>query len=148
MFIKNFILLFERDLDRLAKEIESYSNERSMWIVEGKIVNSGGNLTLHLIGNLFQFIGKEIGGFEYLRDREFEFGGRDVPREFLLSEIRKCKHELVVSLEGMDDSLLNKDYPLEIFGKKMSHCYFLIHLYGHLNYHLGQINYHRRLLDS
>jgi hypothetical protein len=148
MLVKNFILLFERDLDRLAKEIESYSSEKFLWMVNGNIVNSGGNLTLHLIGNLFQFIGKEIGGFEYVRNREFEFGGRDVPREFLLSEIRKCKHELVVSLEGMDDSLLDIDYPLEIFGKKMSYCYFLIHLYGHLNYHLGQINYHRRLLDS
>ncbi len=147
MQLKNFIILFERDLDRLSTEIESYTDEKKLWLVSGEIANSAGNLALHLIGNLFSFIGKEIGGFDYTRNREFEFRGRDIPRKDILQDIRKCKHRLVVSLESMDPSLLEKNYPLEIFGNKMSYFYFLLHLYGHLNYHLGQINYHRRLLD-
>lgn len=140
-------MLFGRDLDRLTQEIKSYSDEKNLWLIDDTISNSAGNLTLHLIGNLNNFIGKEIGGFDYKRNREFEFGAKNVPREELINELSNCKHKLIVSLEGMDISLINKDYPLEIFGEKMTHCFFLTHLYGHLNYHLGQINYHRRFLD-
>jgi phage FluMu protein gp41 len=148
MEVKNLIQLFDRDLDRLMKEIENYGNEKNLWKTTGQISNSAGNLSLHLVGNLKHFIGKQIGGFEYQRNREFEFTGKDVIRAELLDEIISCKNQITVSLEGMDDSLLGADYPLEVFGHKMSYFYFLLHLYGHLNYHLGQINYHRRLLDN
>lgn len=148
MILKNFIILFDRDLKKLISEIESYSDEKNIWQMEGNVTNSAGNLTLHLIGNLHHFIGKEIGGFEYTRDREFEFGAKDVPREELINEINKCRHKLIASLEGMDTSLIEQDYPLEVFGEGMTYSFFLTHLYGHLNYHLGQINYHRRLLGS
>jgi hypothetical protein len=148
MILKNFIILFDRDLKKLISEIESYSDEKSLWQIEGNVTNSAGNLILHLIGNLHHFIGKEIGGFDYTRDREFEFGGKNIPKDKLLAEINDCKNKVIISLEGMDPSLLEQDFPLEVFGKKMSYFFFLTHLYGHFNYHLGQINYHRRLLGS
>jgi hypothetical protein len=146
--VKNLIHLFDRDLDRLSNEIESFDNEQNLWLTSGHISNSAGNLALHLVGNLRNYISKEIGGFDYQRNREFEFAGKDVPRSELLEQIKTCKHEIIVSLEGMDENLLVEDYPLEVFGHKMTYCFFLLHLYGHFNYHLGQINYHRRLLDK
>jgi hypothetical protein len=148
MEIKNLIQLFERDIDRLRKEIESYGDEKNLWTTTAEITNSAGNLTLHLVGNLKHFIGKEIGGYDYQRNREFEFAGKAVPRAELLKEINSCKTQVIVSLEGMDYSLLLKNYPLEVFGHQMVHSFFLLHLYGHLNYHLGQINYHRRFFDN
>jgi hypothetical protein len=147
MEVKNLIQLFERDLNRLTKEIESYGDETNLWNTTDQITNSAGNLVLHLVGNLKHFIGKEIGGYDYQRNREFEFSGKDVPRAELLKEINSCKTQVIVSLEGMDGSLLSTNYPLEVFGHQMDHSFFLLHLYGHLNYHLGQINYHRRFLD-
>ena len=147
MEVKSLIQLFERDLDHLIIEIESFSKESNLWKISDQISNPSGNLTLHLVGNLKYFIGKMIGGFDYQRNREFEFSGKDVPKTELLEEIKSCKKLVIVSLEGMDESLLSGDYPLEVLGYRMTYCYFLIHLYGHLNYHLGQINYHRRLLD-
>ncbi len=140
--------LFQRDIDRLYTEIESYPTEASLWIISNEIANSGGNLCLHLIGNLSHFVGKEIGGLPYARDREFEFGGKNVPKAELLKGVQKLRKIMSTSLEGMNESLLEKEYPVQVFGYPMSHSYFLIHLYGHLNYHLGQINYHRRLLTS
>jgi uncharacterized damage-inducible protein DinB len=47
----------------------------------------------------------------------------------------------------LSDKDLEKEYPLLVFENKMSTGYFLIHLTTHLAYHLGQINYQRRLLD-
>lgn len=146
MLLSELIVLFERDLDRLYKEIELYSSEEILWSTSHQISNSAGNLCLHLLGNLQAFVGHELGGFDYTRDREFEFAGKDVPKAQLLDDIKKVKRVMISSLEGMDESLLTKNYPKEVFGKPMSNEYFLIHLYGHFNYHLGQINYHRRLL--
>ena len=148
MLIREYISLFERDLSKLSQEIESYSREENLWLVTGEITNSAGNLCLHLVGNLSHFIGKGIGGFDYRRDRDFEFAGKGVQRKELLERIEQAKRMLVASLEGLDESMLSQDYPVEVFGYKMTHNYFLIHLFGHFSYHLGQINYHRRILDK
>ena len=148
MFLNDLIRLFERDTVRLKLEINAYSNEVNLWKVAPGITNSAGNLCLHLIGNMMCFVGKEIGGFDYNRDRIFEFAGKNVPKSELVARIEKLQHIITASLEGLDESMLERDYPLEVFGEKMSHNYFLISLFGHFGYHLGQINYHRRLLDK
>lgn len=148
MVLKEFIKLFERDIERLKLEIDAYSKEENLWKIDHNITNSAGNLCLHLVGNMSNYVGKEIGGFEYARDREFEFAGKNVPRSELIQLIEKLQGIVTASLEGLDETMLDKDYPLEVFGAKMTHSYFLIHLFGHFSYHLGQINYHRRLLDT
>lgn len=148
MVLEEFIKLFERDTEKLKLEINAYSKEENLWKVDGSIANSAGNLCLHLIGNMSHFVGKEIGGFEYTRDREFEFAGKNVPKSELIAGIEKLQNVVTASLEGLDESMLEKDYPLEVFGSKMTHNFFLVHLFGHFSYHLGQINYHRRLLDK
>lgn len=51
------------------------------------------------------------------------------------------------ALDKLSQGDLEKDYQTEALAYKMTTGYFLIHLLSHLNYHLGQINYHRRLLD-
>ena len=63
-------LIFERDLKKLKLEIEQYQAENKIWIVDKQIPNSAGNLCLHLVGNLNTFIGKELGGTDYVRNRE------------------------------------------------------------------------------
>jgi len=148
MILKELITLFERDTDRLMLEINAYSNESNLWKLDQNITNSAGNLCLHLVGNMCHFVGKEIGGFDYTRDREFEFAGRNVPRAKLVTMVENLQSIVIASLEGLDEGMLEKDYPLEVFGAKMTHGYFLMHLFGHFSYHLGQINYHRRLLDK
>ncbi|PIQ50058.1 MAG: DinB superfamily protein [Cytophagales bacterium CG12_big_fil_rev_8_21_14_0_65_40_12] len=141
--------LLERDLNRLSNEIEAYKNEENLWLVDGEITNSAGNLALHLCGNLQHFIGAVIGKSGYERNREFEFSGKDVPREALLKDIETTKDIVHQTLLRIPESTLNYPYPIRVFGDKdMSTVFFLVHLQGHLNYHLGQINYHRRLLDK
>lgn len=141
--------LLERDLNRLSNEIEAYKSEKNLWLVEGEITNSAGNLALHLCGNLQHFIGAVIGKSGYERNREFEFSGKDVPREELLKSIETTKDIVHQTLLRIPESTLNYPYPIRVFGDKdMSTVFFLVHLQGHLNYHLGQINYHRRLLDK
>jgi len=144
--IAELIKLYMRDLDRLNEEILAYPNELDLWKIDSNIKNSGGNLALHIIGNLNHFIGATLGRTAYVRARDNEFKNKNIPRQTITDSIFELKTTLKKALSYLIHEDLNKNYPLEVFGKPMSTEYFLIHLYGHLNYHLGQINYHRRLL--
>ena len=140
--------LYERDLDKLKAEIQQYSDEADLWKTSGSITNSGGNLCLHLIGNLKHFFGAVLGETGYVRDRDAEFISGDVPKGAMLADIDATRHIVLSTLAGLTEDDLNKPYPIEVFGQPMTTGYFLTHLATHLNYHLGQINYHRRLLSN
>ncbi|WP_228420324.1 DinB family protein [Chryseobacterium sp. 5_R23647] len=139
--------LFTRDLNRLKKEIESYQDEEVIWKIDKNILNSAGNLSLHLVGNINHFIGSILGKSGYVRNRELEFSLKNIPRTELIDKIEKTIEILHSSLDKLSEEDLKKKYPIEALGYPMTTEYFLIHLFGHLGYHLGQINYHRRLLD-
>ncbi len=141
-------LLFNRDLNLLKVEIESYKKETTIWLVEEGIANSAGNLCLHLVGNLNFFIGAEIGKTGYIRHRDLEFSLKDVPRAELIKKIENTILVVEAALSTITAEQLETTYPIEVFGHPMSTEYFLVHLATHLTYHLGQINYHRRLLDK
>src|SRR5579872_5598507 len=140
--------LFKRDLNKLKVEIESYQKESNIWIVAEGISNSAGNLCLHLIGNTNWFIGAEIGKTGYIRNRDLEFSLKDVPRAELVKKIE----DTIVMTDSVLDTITGEQfesiYPIEVFGHPMTTEYFLVSLAMHLDYHLGQINYHRRLLDK
>lgn len=148
MLIETLKILFTRDLSKLRSEIELYKEEENIWKIEQNISNSAGNLCLHLVGNLNTYIGKEIGKSNYVRNRELEFSLKNVPRKELLRKIDDTIDVVGKSLEGLDKNTLENEYPVLVFDKKTSTEYLLIHLATHLTYHLGQINYHRRLIDK
>ncbi len=145
--ITSLINLFIRDLDKLNDEILAYPDEFVLWEIDASIKNSGGNLALHIMGNLNHFIGAILGNTNYIRQRDKEFNDKNIPREIIIDQIKDIKNILNDVLSSLNNEILSRNYPIEVFGKPMSTEYFLIHLYGHLNYHLGQINYHRRLLS-
>ena len=140
--------LYERDLSKLKEEIRLYSDEVDVWKTDGEITNSAGNLTLHLIGNLRHFFGAVLGDSGYVRDRDKEFSDGGVSRDELLSGIDQAAADVKATLAKLTDEDLGATYPIEVFGHAMSTEFFLVHLATHLNYHLGQINYHRRLLGT
>lgn len=140
--------LYERDLIKLKSEIEEYADAADLWLLEGDIKNTAGNLTLHIVGNLKHFIGGVLGGSDYVRDRDREFSDREVPRADLVAAIDETRAIVKSSLERLTEADYSNTYPIDVFGKPMTTGFFLIHLATHLNYHLGQINYHRRILSK
>lgn len=147
MVTESLIPLFEKSLYQLEQEITAYPNDDALWETEMDIKNSGGNLCLHLLGNLQHFIGAILGDTGYVRKREAEFTDKNIDIEDLLSELRHTQEIVVETLKNLSSYDLEKTYPIPVFGYDMKTEYFLIHLHSHLNYHLGQINYHRRLID-
>ena len=148
MNANTLISFFETDLNKLINEIDSYQNEENIWRVERNISNSAGNLVLHLIGNLNTFIGKEIGKSEYVRNRELEFSQKNVPKQLLIEHINDTIIMIKDSLISLKEEDLKKEYPIMKLPEVASTEYLLVHLASHLTYHLGQINYHRRLIDK
>jgi uncharacterized damage-inducible protein DinB len=140
--------LMLRDLVKLRKEIEAYPTNESLWTIQGEIKNPAGNLCLHLCGNLQHYMGAVLGKSGYVRNRDAEFNTRGLPKETLLKEIDTTLAMLPKTLENLEPSLLDQEYPENVFNRPMTTGHFLIHLAGHLNYHLGQVNYHRRLIGG
>ncbi len=146
--LKELIALYDRDLTTLRKEIELYSSDSQIWKVAEGINNPGGNIFLHLMGNLNTFFGSVYGNTGYVRDRPLEFSLRDVPRSTLLEMLDEIHPIVIQVLRDFPIEQLGEIYPIRIFDEDKTNGYIFIHLETHLAYHLGQINYHRRLLDS
>jgi len=142
----SLIKIFNLRLAKLSKEISLYTDEKLLWQTPKGISNSGGNLCLHLIGNLNHFIGAILGNTDYVRYRDEEFTTKNIPVRELKKQIENTKLVVNKTIESLSEADFNAIYPVNVFGNEMSTTYFLIHLTGHLNYHLGQINYHRRLV--
>jgi hypothetical protein len=142
----NITVFYERDLDKLIEEINLYKNENDIWKTKEGINNSAGNLMLHLVGNLNHFIGKTLGNSDYVRKRDEEFSLKNIPREKLISDLNSLKETIKNTLPKLSDEDLKKDFPLKIRDETFSTENMLIYLLAHLNYHLGQVNYLRRLL--
>ena len=147
MLIEALNELFKRDLLKLKNEIGFYKSETTLWEVENSIKNSSGNLCLHLIGNLNTYIGNGISNIGYVRDREFEFAGKSVSRAELHKQIDETIAVVDNALRSLSQEQLQDNFPMLIWEEETGMAFTLIHLHSHLNYHLGQINYHRKLLD-
>ena len=146
--ITSLKIIFKRDLQKLKAEIELYKKEDFIWVVENEITNSAGNLVLHLIGNLNMYIGAEIGKTNYTRNRALEFSQKNISKKQLLLDIDTTILVVENALNKLTEEDLKIEYPLLVLDKKTSTEYLLIHLSTHLAYHLGQINYHRRMVNN
>jgi uncharacterized damage-inducible protein DinB len=141
-------LLFARDLTRLAQEIAAFPDDATLWRTPPGITNSASNLVLHLEGNLREYVGRILGGHPYVRQRPQEFALRNVSREELLTRIAELKQFICLTLAGLTNDQLQSEYPVLVLEKPMTVQQFVIHLYGHLSWHLGQIDSTRRMLTG
>ncbi len=142
-----FAELFNRELQTLKKEISSFTDEANIWKALPGVTNTAGNLALHLMGNLNHFIGATLGETGYKRDRDSEFSTKNVSRETLLIDIERTAVMVDKVLTSISPDKLQAPFPFEMFGKRDT-AYYLLHFYGHLTYHNGQINYLRRILEA
>ncbi len=138
--------LYMRDLEQLIDNIEAIP-EDLLWNAPEGVTNSCGVLVQHLVGNLNHYIGEGIGETGYVRQREQEFIATQTSKKDLIADVESLQKTLDTVFDMLEDSHLSEEYPLET-SYEFSTRGFLIHLYGHLNYHLGQINYLGRLLSE
>ena len=146
--IASLARILRRDLDTLEREIRLYPDDASLWVAVPGQPTAGGNLALHLAGNLRHFIGATLGASGYVRDREREFAAQGLSREAVLQELARASMEVQSALQGLDPTRLSEPFPLEIQGVRLSTEAVLLHLATHLAFHLGQVDYHRRAVTG
>jgi len=144
-FTEAIITVLHRDLDLVIGEISSFENDGDLWHCPDGINNPAGTLALHLAGNLQHFVGAVLGKTGYERKRDLEFSRRDADRNEIINELEEAKASIHSTLSQLDEERLEENYPLLFYDKPVTMRFILIHLAGHLNYHLGQLNYLRRL---
>jgi uncharacterized damage-inducible protein DinB len=140
--------LFRRDLTRLRQQIEAFSADEILWRTLPGISNSAGNLALHLEGNLREFVGRQLGAVAFQRNRPQEFAQTGVSRVEVAARIEDLTAVVTSVIGALTSEQLDSIYPENALGVPLSTRQFLVHLDGHLNYHLGQIDYLRRVLTA
>jgi hypothetical protein len=142
--IRTFARIFNRDLDVLEREVSLYPEDAGLWKAVDGQPTLGGNLALHLAGNLRHFVGGVLGGSGFTRDRDGEFNARGLSRQAVVEQIRAAKADVAMALAKLDPALLDEPFPEAIRGHSLPTRMVLVHLITHLSFHLGQLDYHRR----
>jgi len=142
----NLMNLYVTDVKKVIAEVEQYKSDEDFWSISEGITNSGGTLTLHLIGNLKHYIGAVLGETGYVRTRDNEFSDRGVSREEIIGQLNEVVEMLKKTFGGLADEDLMKEYSEELGDQPQTTAAVIVYMLTHLNFHLGQINYHRRLL--
>jgi uncharacterized damage-inducible protein DinB len=138
--------VFRRDLTKVVQQLQAFPDGPVLWQLAPGVTNSAGNLALHLEGNLREFIGRQLGAVAYQRRREQEFASKGVRANELITRLEDVAELIPRVVASLSDEALAAPYPSQIVGGYASTQQFLLHLLGHLNYHLGQIDYLRRFL--
>ena len=139
-------LLIRRDLTRLSQEVEAFPNDDALWQTLPRVTNAAGNLALHIEGNLREYIGRQLGNLPYARNRELEFSTKGMSRLDLGRRIAELRRSIPEVVEHLSSERFDAEYPEVVLEIATSTRQLLIHLHGHLNWHLGQIDYLRRVL--
>lgn len=142
------VAIMTRDLKALSREILSYPDDDLLWQTPKGVTNSAGNLAMHLTGNLRHCVGAKLGGTDYRRDREAEFGSRGLSRQELVRQVEETIEVVGRVLPQLTVETLDAEFPEAVGGQTLRTKEFLVHLVTHLGYHLGQIDYHRRLVTG
>ena len=138
--------LFSRDLTRLGQQIEAFPNDETLWKTLPGVLNPAGNLALHIEGNLLEYVGRQLGKQPYKRNRELEFSLRGMSRHKVGTRIAELRQSIPGVIRDLSVEQMEMEYPEVVLEVATTTGQFLIHLYGHLNWHLGQIDYLRRIL--
>ncbi len=139
--------LYERDLRKLIEEVNLFGDEKDLWRTQGSVRNSGGNLVLHIIGGLNHFIGATLAQTGYVRNRDQEFIKKGVERKDLVAHLEELIPMINATVNAFTQEQMEAEFPIFFDKPNTSTRYVLTQLLLHLNYHLGQVNYIRRVFE-
>jgi hypothetical protein len=140
--------LMTREIDTLIREVELFADDDALWRVLPGVANSCGTLALHCAGNLQHYVGAVLGGSGYIRDRDREFSQRTGTRADLVAELTSARQAVVRTLAELPAATLEAEFPEAIGGTRLPTHLFLMHLSVHLGFHVGQVDYLRRIMSG
>ncbi|MGL4612051.1 MAG: DinB family protein [Trueperaceae bacterium] len=146
--LEDLKILYLREVATLERELDLYPDDKSVWKELPGLPNPGGTLFLHLAGSLQHFFGATLGKSEYVRDRAAEFSKRDVPRSEIKGELSRARQGVQAGFANLTEESLGQVFPVQYADAEVSTQLTLLQFSSHLAYHLGQIDYHRRVVTG
>jgi len=131
-FADELSMLLKRDLSTLARHVQWFPSDELIWRTVPGVANSAGNLVLHLEGNLREYIGRQLGGIGYVRDREHEFTIKGLSKRELLERVEYLGETIPSVIASMSSEQLASTYPEVVLERELTVQGLLVHLYGHL----------------
>jgi uncharacterized damage-inducible protein DinB len=150
MVIEQFKKEVDRRLDESATRLEtclSMISQEESWQKPGEQLVSIGNLVNHLCGNISQWVLKELGGEDYVRQRDSEF--KEITGEHpsvLASKIRRTINQARTVVGALTETDLDRIYRVQCFQE--TGVGILIHVVEHLSYHVGQVTFYVKLIKG
>lgn len=148
MLLEDLKAMYLREIATLERELALYPDDASVWAALPGVPNPAGTLFLHLAGSLQHFFGAALGKSGYVRDRAAEFSKRDVPKSELEQELANARQSVIAGFAALTEDRLEETFPVRFADDSFSTQLTLLQFSSHLAYHLGQIDYHRRVVTQ
>ena len=132
----------------LHKWVDPLSEEQ-FWGNPFSYGNSVGHLVLHLTGNLSYYIGAQIAGTGYVRNRPREFAETERPKkEVVFKAFDQAIAMVVDTIRKQTEEDWSAAYTAVGQESTKSRFRILVHCAGHAYHHVGQIIYLSRELTN
>jgi len=125
----------------VVRELATPLSDEQFWVKPFPFGNSFGHLVLHLTGNLNYYIGTQIAGTGYVRDRPLEFS--DTTRPSKAAVLKKFDQAIEVVL-GAINSQSTEDWSKEYAAMNTNardRFEMVLQCATHLDHHIGQMIY-------
>lgn len=130
----------------LHKWVDPLSEEQ-FWKNPFSHGNSAGHLVLHLTGNLSYYVGAQVAGTGYVRNRDLEFAEiRKPAKNEVLGKFDEVIAMVVETIEKQSEEDLCKAYSAEREPEAKDRFTIFLRCAVHFYHHVGQINYLSREL--
>ena len=141
VMIRDFTRYYQDARDKIHALEEPLSDEE-VWARPYPYGNSIGHLLLHLAGNLSYYIGREIGGTGYVRNRPLEFTDEArYPKELLFQRFDAAISVVIATLKRLTESDWSAPYTAKGMEDAGDRLTAFLRCAGHLSHHTGQIMY-------
>src|ERR1700686_4245142 len=143
--VSEFASRFENITAKLHKWVDPLSNQQ-FWRNPYPYGNSIGHLVLHLTGNLRYYIGAQIAGSGYVRDRDREFtDAARANKDDVLRNFDRAIQLVVDTIRKQATESWGSAYSAER-SKETNRFAIVLSCAAHADHHLGQIIYLSREL--
>ncbi len=130
-----------KELADVVSKLASPLGDQQFWAKPFAFGNSFGHLVLHLTGNLNYYIGAQIAGTGYVRDRPLEFSDATRPSK---AEVLKRFDQAIEMVLGAIDIQSAEDWSksYEAVGADAKNRFgMFLSCATHLHHHIGQMMY-------
>jgi hypothetical protein len=125
----------------VARELTAPLSDEQFWAKPFAFGNSFGHLVLHLTGNLNYYIGAQIAGTGYVRDRPLEFS--DATRPSKAEVLQKFDQAIEIVLGAVNSQSADdwaKEYTA-VGADARNRFGMVLSCATHLHHHIGQMMY-------